>query len=34
VGLQQLPPLAAGGRNVEDRIYHRSHVCCTRTPER
>src|ERR1700704_1172900 len=32
--LGQLPPLATGGRNVEDRIYHRSHVCCTWTPER
>src|SRR5450759_5869519 len=32
--LGQLPPLATGGRNVEDRIYHRSHVCRTRTTER
>src|SRR6202043_1866281 len=31
--LGQLPPLATGGRNVEDRIYHRSQVCRTRTPE-
>src|SRR6202043_2407931 len=31
--LGQLPPLATGGRNVEDRIYHRSHVCRARTPE-
>src|SRR6202011_4242714 len=31
--LGQLPPLATGGRNIKDRIYHRSHVCCTRTPE-
>ena len=31
--LGQLPPLATGGRNVEDRIYHRPHVCCTWTPE-
>ena len=31
--LGQLPPLATGGRNVEDRIYHRPHVSCTWTPE-
>ena len=31
--LGQLPPLATGGRNVEDRIHHRSQVCCARTPE-
>jgi hypothetical protein len=32
--LGQLPPLAAGGGNVENCIYHRSHVCRTWTPER
>src|SRR5450756_1478817 len=32
--LGRLPPLAAGRRNVEDRIYHRSHVSRTPTPVR
>src|SRR3990170_2276612 len=31
--LRQLPPLATGGRNVEDRVHHRSHVGFARTPE-
>jgi hypothetical protein len=31
--LRQLSPLATGGRNVEDRVHHRSHVCFARTPE-
>src|SRR5271169_6258388 len=32
--LGQLPPLAPGGRNVEDRVHYRSHRRCTGPPER